>query len=375
MEKIIITARASELVDFLAMEDGIYKNILYNRDFINRQFIESDLLKTDDGKIYFVCNTYTIKKGKKYYIKNKSRKGFTLNEKGKLSIWFGSDIAGNPNFINALQALNIDWFINEGNKLWPFMTKTLFEKVITGKITNPIDFLSGYLKLSRINASPKLMYAACKAINMNKNIFLRGAYTAKDVNHYLEFLINNREAHHPHLVDLISQSKILERKIDFKWSAKRMDEEHISWTKEIMAAEISSIPDKTVSVNLYERIAPHAPEFFESLDTQKKVFMEGTLMLHCVYSNYWGTIDRGEYLAYHINWKGQEATLGLYIDSDKNKPLRLSQVYGKRNSPVSSELRVAVIEALQQLNYDLHERGVSLIKEGIPVNNEIFIPF
>lgn len=374
MEKIIITPRASELIDFLAMEDGIYKNILYSRDFINRQFIESDLLKTDDGKIYFVYNIYTIKKGKKYYIKNKSRKGFTLDEKGKLSIWFGSDIAGNPNFINALKALNIDWFINEGNKLWPFMTKTLFEKVITGKITNPIDFLSGYLKLSRINASPKLLYNACKTVGLNRNGFLRGAYTAKDVNHYLEFLLDGNQLI-SNLVDLITQAKILERKIDFKWSAKRMDEEHTAWTTEIMAAEMYSIPDAEVKVNHYKQLADCVPNFFEPLDTQKKVFVEGTMMKHCVYTNYWGTINIGEYLAYHINWKGQEATLGLYIDSDKNKPLRLSQVYGKRNSPVSSELRVAVTDALVQLNYDLHKRGVSLIKEGIPVNNENFLPF
>jgi hypothetical protein len=357
------------------MEDGIYKNILYSRDFISRQFIESDLIKTDDGKIYFVYNIYTIKKGKKYYIKNKSRKGFTLDEKGKLSIWFGSDIAGNPNFINALKALNIDWFINEGNKLWPFMTKTLFEKVITGKITNPIDFLSGYLKLSRINASPKLMYAACKTVGLTRNSFLRGAYTAKDVNHYLESLVNKDTVQTAHIEDLITQSKILERKIDFKWSAKRMDEEHTAWTTEIMAAEMHSIPDAEVKVNHYKQLADCVPNFFEPLDTQKKVFVEGTMMKHCVYTNYWSTINIGEYLAYHINWKGQEATLGLYIDSDKNKPLRLSQLFGKRNSPVSSELRVAVTDALVQLNYDLHERGVSLIKPGIAVNNETFLPF
>ena len=374
MEKIIITPRASELVDFLAMEDGIYKNILYNREFINRQFIESDLLKTDDGKIYFVWNTYTLKKGKKYYIKNKSRKGFTLDEKGKISIWFGSDIAGNPNFINALKALNIDWFMNESNKLWPFMTKTLFEKVITGKITNPIDFLSGYLKLSHIKASPKLMYNACKTVGLNKNSFLRGAYTAKDVNHYLEFLLDGNQLN-SNLEDLVTQSKILERKIDFKWSPKRMEEEHTAWTKEIMAAEVHSIPDVEVKVNHYKQLADCVPDFFEPLDTQKKVFVEGTMMKHCVYTNYWGTINRGEYLAYHIKWMEQEATLGLYIDSDKRKQIRLSQVYGVRNSAVSKSLRDQVSIAIEVINTLLYKKGASLISNIEKVDTLEYTPF
>jgi hypothetical protein len=369
MEKIIIIPRDSKLVDFFAMEDGIYKNILFNREIASFQFAESDLVKMDDGKIHFAHTMYTVKKGKKYYTKNKSKKGFTVDEKGKLKIWYGSDIAGNQMFSNALKALKIDWFTNEEEKLWPFMTKTLFEKVITGKITNPIDYLSGYLKLSRINASPKLLYSLCKKMTLTKISLLRGAYAAKDVNHYLEFHLGDTSGYN-HLDDLISQSRILEKKIDFKWSAKRMNEEHTLWTKEIMAAEIHSIPDKEVKVNNYKKIAEFVPEFFEALDTQKKVYTEGSLMQHCVYTNYWDNINRGAFLAYHIKWKDQEATLGLH--SYENNVIRISQIYGVRNSPVSSELRDEVKKIVDWINANVVDKSVEFLNEQGALE---FIPF
>lgn len=360
MEKIIINKRPIYIDNFLAMEDGVYKNIIYNREITNREFVESDLMKTDDGKIYYAHKVYKVKKGKKYYVKLKSKKGFTVDEKGKLKVWFGSDVASNPHFYTALKALNIDWFTNEENRLWPFMTKTLFEKVITGKITNPIDYLSGYLKLSRINASPKLLYSVCKKLNLSKITFLRGAYTAKDVNHYLEFLLDENRLN-SNLEDLVTQSKILEKKIDFKWSTKRMDEEHTLWTKEIMAAEVTSIPDREVKVNNYKRISEFVPEFFEALDTQKKVFVEGSTMKHCVYTNYWPSINDGTFLAYHIKWKNQEATLGLSCYD--TKVIRISQIYGVRNSAVSSELRDEVRKIVDWINANVVDKSVEFLKE------------
>jgi hypothetical protein len=360
MEKIIINTRPNEIDEFLAMEDGVYKNIIYNRTITNKEFVESDLMKSDDGKIYYANSIYKVKKGKKYYVKLKSKKGFTVDEKGKLKIWYGSDVTSNPHFCTALRALKIDWFTNEEEKLWPFMTKTLFEKVITGKITNPIDYLSAYLKLSRINASPKLLYSLCKKMRLTKISLLRGAYAAKDVNHYLEFHLGDT-SNYTHLDDLITQSRILEKKIDFKWSAKRMNEEHTLWTKEIMAAEIHSIPDKEVKVNNYKKIAEFVPEFFEALDTQKKVYTEGSLMQHCVYTNYWDNINRGAFLAYHIKWKDQEATLGLH--SYENNVIRISKIYGVRNSPVSSELGDEVRRAVDWINANVVDKSVEFLKE------------
>jgi hypothetical protein len=369
MERIIIKTKPTEIAEFLEMEDGVYKNIIYNRNITNKEFIESDLIKTDDGKIHYGYSVYKVKKGKKYYVKLKSKKGFTVDEKGKLKVWYGSDVASNPHFCTALRALNIDWFTNEDEKLWPFITKTLFEKVITGKITNPIDYLSAYLKLSRINASPKLLYSLCKKMRLTKISLLRGAYAAKDVNHYLEFHLGDT-SNYTHLDDLISQSRILEKKIDFKWSAKRMNEEHTLWTKEIMAAEIHSIPDKEVKVNNYKKIAEFVPEFFEALDTQKKVYTEGSLMQHCVYTNYWDNINRGTFLAYHIKWKDQEATLGLH--SYENNVIRISQIYGVRNSPVSSELRDEVRKIVDWINANVVDKSVEFLSEQAALE---FTPF
>lgn len=363
MEKIVINHRPDDISNFLSMEDGIYKNIIYSRDICYREFVESDLVKTDEGKIYYGFNIYKIKKGKKYYLKIKSKKGFTVDEKGKLNIWYGSDLVSNPHFANAFKALKIDWFSNEEDILWPYITKSIFEKVIKGKITNPIDYFSEYLKLSRIKASPKLMYSVCKELRIHKIKFLREANSAKDVNHYLEYLLETNKSKKDHLNDsifprntfyhlddLITQSRILDRKIDYKWSAKRMEDEHNKWTSEIMKIEMDTVPDKEVSVNLYEKLSDYLPEFFTPLDTQKKAFIEGSEMKHCIYTNYWRSIDTGEYLAYHVRWKDENATLGLSVKSSSPKlNLTFSQLYGKRNTPVSKELRDLVLSTLSKL--------------------------
>lgn len=365
MERIVIIPRNEDMISFLEREDSIYKNIIYEREIRYRDFVESDLIKTDEGKIYYALNVYKIKKGKKYYAKLKSKKGFTVDEKGKLKIWYGSDILSNPHFLESLKALKIDWFVNEGDYLWKFITKTLFEKIITGKITNPIDYLRAYLKLSKINASPKLLYEVCRSHKeFNKISFLQMAYVAKDVDHYLEWLLQNRNESSARQImfDTANQARILDRKIDFKWSYKRLNEEHTKWTQDIMQEEISSIPDSKVSVNNYDIVSAYVPDFFDPLDTQKKVFSEGTIMKHCVYTNYWRSIEDGRYLVYHIKLGGEEATLGLSVNKEKNS-LDFSQLYGKRNSMVSAELRDIVLSFLQSINERINKNKISLISK------------
>jgi hypothetical protein len=98
-------------------------------------------------------------------------------------------------------------------------------------------------------------------------------------------------------------------------------------------------------------------------------------MQHCVYTNYWTSINNGNFLAYHIIWKGHEATLGLYIEDSKPKSkLKFSQLFGRRNSSVSNELRVEINESLDRVNDDLYRMGVSLSTGNTNDNSVEFIP-
>lgn len=368
MERIVINEMPESVKEFFQMPDSLYKNIVYRRNHLGSNYVESDIIKTDTGCIHYCMNQYMIKKGKKYYKKLKSRKGFTLDEKGKLKIWYGSDISNNPHFFNVLKPLNIDWFTDSknANVLWSFMTKTLFEKILNGKITNPIDYLKGYLKLSRIDASPKLLYDLLRQEGTTKANFLHGAVVAKDVNHYIEYCQSADKF--SHMSDFIDQARILERKIDFKWSIKRMNDEHNNWSEEIMKVEMDIVEDIPPRLNQYEVVSPYIPDSFKPLDTKKKVFVEASMMKHCLYTNYWASIDSGFYLAYHIDCGGESATLGLHIsEMGKGDKIQFNQMNGKRNQSCSVVLLDYVKKELFKINEAMKRDNVKF--------NEMLLPF
>jgi len=174
----------------------------------------------------------------------------------------------------------------------PYITKTVAEKILSKKITNNIDLLKEYLKLMRINASPKMLYCLINRKDINKMALLRNFSVAKDVNHAIEYLQGDDH----HAIDMIDQAFILQRKIDFSWSPNRMREEHSKWTKEIMEAEINEMDDKEIEgLEKYETFTPTG---FKLLKTQKEVFQEGKIMSHCIYTSYWSRIKNGNYLLY-----------------------------------------------------------------------------
>ena len=363
-----------DIKEFFAMEDGPVKNIMYYNKIIGRDYPVSDILKKEDGTMHHAHCVYTVKKGKKYYPKLKTKKGFTLDSKGKLKIWFGSNMQNSQHLYDVLVALKHDWFVND-SFLWGFMTKTLYEKILTGKITNPIDFLSGYLKLSRIKASPKLLYDVCKRRGFSKAALLKNAAVAKDFNHFLEWEMGREMSLSGDTPgDMIRQALILDKKIDFKWSPRRLEEEHRNWTREIMKIEADSIPD--CKVNHYDMIRHLLPPYFEPLETQKRVFEEGSTMQHCVYTNYWKNIAEGTYMAFHVELNGEKATYGMIISYDG---LRSNQLYGFRNSPVSPAMREAVSKAEAQLilkSKDIIKKYLSSKNLAFGQNaNEEFLPF
>jgi hypothetical protein len=140
------------------------------------------------------------------------------------------------------------------------------------------------------------------------------------------------------------QAVILNRKIDYTWSEKRIKSEHDQWTKDLMAIEAENLPDETVDTDKFHGLFPNN---WELLNTQKRVYIEGKAMSHCVYTNYWPSIKSGQYLAFHVSLNGEEATLGIELGTHKWK---IHQLYAKYNAHVSSQMRTHVENALHPLN-------------------------
>jgi len=93
MEIIPIVPVQQQYKDFMSMPDGLNKNISYYNNLQGFQFTEANLCKKDGMTYYSVSNFKIVKSSKtSYYTKRTSRDGFTINEKGKLKVWFGKNI-------------------------------------------------------------------------------------------------------------------------------------------------------------------------------------------------------------------------------------------------------------------------------------------
>ena len=361
--------------EFMNMPSSVVKNIKYYREIMGHSFIEANICKKD-GCVYFSHTVFNVKKSKNgYYRQNKSRDGFTVDQKGKIKVWFGKNIFQIPCIGEVFNYLNCNWL---DQKLYPYVTKTILEKIIAGKITNNIDVVKAYFKMMKINGSPSLFLKMINTNNVSKIELMRYMSVAKDVNHLFEYWIirHSAETDYPKnqlFYDMVQEAHILDKKIDFNWSFNRLKEEHKAWTQEIMQYEIESLDDISVeSLNKFDR---YTPEGFKLLKTQREVFYEGKTMNHCVYTAYWNSIAKGNYLAYHVNINGEEATLGLHIYGDT---ISYNQCFSYYNKSISPELSTITMEFFNHLKEQVERDGVLKIEKHetvdhleIPLNNQI----
>lgn len=366
MRTVVLRAIEQRALDFIHMEDSVYKNILYNRDFHGHTFTEANIVYKED-KIYYAYSEYKIRRGVKYFLKKSAKNGFTFDTTtNKLQIWYGKNVQNLIMIQNAvLSIVNNNWM---NNSYWDFMTKSLVEKILAKKITNEQDLAKAILKLHRVKGSHSKFHTAITERSLSKQRFLIGVNCAKNFDHFLDHHVNNSHDYNNDLFDLERQAVTLNRKIDYTWSEKRIKSEHEAWTKELMSIEAESIPDQTVTS--LQRFDGLFPNNWEILNTQKRVYIEGKSMNHCVYTNYWDAIKAGNYLAVHIIYGDEEATLGMRLNYDK---YNIHQLYTKHNQRVSDEMQNYVNGILLHLNTSDHAK--SILDVQVPVFDTAFLPF
>lgn len=357
METIQVVQPTEQFTEFMALPDGLVKNIRYYNNIIGNSFTEASITKKD-GCIYYSSNVFKVVKSTKssYYIKRVIKDGFTIDQKGKLSVWFNKSIFQIPFINEVFKYFNFNWL---SVKLYPFITKGIFEKMIAGKVTNNTDVCKAYLKAMRINCSPALFLNLFETSTISKQDFLRQSSVAKDTNHLIEYLhkyeSGDKSKYEKRQIfnDMVTEAQILEKKIDFTWSLNRLKEEHKDWTEQIMKVEIDSLDD--VKISKIEKFDKYTPQQFKLLQTQKEVFIEGCTMKHCIYTAYWSSIKTGNYLVYHIDLGDEEATLGINLYNDK---IIFNQCYSRYNHKVSDVLDLKARTFVEELNEQVKKDGV-----------------
>ena len=135
------------------------------------------------------------------------------------------------------------------------------------------------------------------------------------------------------LYDLLNSAIKLGEVVDFTWSERRVAEEHKRQTRELMAKEIDekeNIPIYNVSKELINTKNIHL------LNTEKDVFAEGTLMHHCLYTNYFKKMQQHKHIAFHMS-SPEECTFSCVKTFDGR--IVMDQIYLAYDKPVQDKTR------------------------------------
>lgn len=309
-----------------------------------------------EERIVYSEVSYTIKMGKKAYPSQVGKRGFTFDKKSeKIKFWYLSSINHMEHLALLLRKLNKEWVVDEGfikNKMVPsrlhlqqpsrlnWITKTVLEKVLAGKITNPTQAVKQIIKVNHIKgASPKLLK---KFIKENEKIDL---LIVKDCLTDINCFLSDRKPFESDLMrDVIKQAKALDRKINPKWSKKRLNQLHIEWSREIMKEELKYLEEEVVE---FEYPIPLPPNV-EHIVNRKRLFEEGNMMDHCAYTNYWERVKNKSYLIFHVEIEedGGKFTVGgrPLFENSKCVDIRIDQICGIHNATPPTNVRNYIME-------------------------------
>jgi hypothetical protein len=125
--------------------------------------------------------------------------------------------------------------------------------------------------------------------------------------------------------DILSYAIDNNQIIDFTWSTKRLNEEHLRQIRLANAKEISSKEQKPIYDLTFE-----LPKNIELLNTELDIFMEGMKMSHCLYRCYYGKIKKHNYIAFHMT-DPEDCTFSFCLKDDK---VTFDQIFLKYDMPV-----------------------------------------
>ena len=307
-------------------------NLKYEQkmQYLGKNRITTRLSATDHCIYYIQEHKTIVRVGKSIFPQLLFKQSIYIN---KSEIGISKGVTADFIF-SFFKLLGIDWFkdINENNIHWVVKNKTIFKRIITNRIYNEETLYksigSSVLKLK--NIPWKVIRNYYNNYKCNYHISLTDLYWfTKNIEQSVEVLVKAPIDKQHLYYDLIVDATKLNQIVDLKWSDKRINDEHKKQVQQLMEREI----DNKEEIPIYDV----SPDLFpiKLLNTEKEIFIEGKVMHHCLYTNYYNRIKHHSYIAFHINHP-EECTLGIHMIDGKAK---LNQIYKKYDVPVNKETR------------------------------------
>jgi hypothetical protein len=350
-----------ELQVIMAMPAEAQRFMWYTQK-INKEFAITQTWTSDDDTHFYVKRTIVhVRFNKKLYCKYTPDRGFAYNKVTKdIKPWFGGTMKTmDEEMLNAFFAeTSLDWLVDaiSTNKTYRNMLGlSILKRILKGKITNRLDLVKAYIKSSPSFAGSRTMPVSRIVKYLNEKSY----HGIDDMISYIKVSVNpeatanayisldNNASFMDHWKDpnqewinfgheLMNQAKVLDRKIDFTWSYRRMLQVHEDWTRDIMGMELEMVPDTNFE---YEGDL-WLPEGLKLISNQKDLFKEGSEMHHCVYTNHrYNVIDKREFI-FCGDFGNDRFTVSVVSDygpKDHPRTFSIQQMYGKRNSQVKRE--------------------------------------
>jgi hypothetical protein len=323
MRHILSQTNKEQYLQLREKSEGEQRYMFYSDKLESKTFFEA-VLKDEEDKIIYSERTYQLMFNKKIFPFSKQASGWSFDKRTqKLKVWPNTAFysLGMERQEKLFTLLGKEWMEHIRWNL--ILNKSLLEKILQNKITNPRQACEHFIKVNRFpkHTSVKYMLDYLKNVS-ERHTILKVKDVFKDINHYLE----NHTDHGTRLDDMVKQALILNEKIDFRWSKKRMGEVHQDWTQRIMEKELTFGEDHKL---LYQDIG--LPSEFEVIKSQRRLFEEGTKMQHCIYTNYLTGWKNKEYIVLHCTaTTGETCTVGIGHLYGKNLH-GIDQIHMKHN--------------------------------------------
>lgn len=320
------------------------ENIQRYKVFGNKVHTTSVQTKTEtDDKIIIKHTQCRPVFRRAYYIDKKNIEGITYDKQTKeVKIWFGKqfyELTGGIRNAFLKSFPELEWAANLSYGMINLINNTILKAMLKGKITNPRLLLQRYLNTSlgkKYNLEYERIYQKLKNTS---DYFTIREHASKSLyftnpTEYLIYImdeaVNDKlNADFYTIEDMITQAKILNKKINLSWSSKRLNEVHSEWTREIMSYEINQLEQKEYYSDV-ELDFRHSN--LELITNKVDLFKEGSEMKHCVYTNYNSRVEAKRYFVFKYTRGSVRATVGIRYDLVNAE---LDQMYGIGNSHIS----------------------------------------
>ena len=157
--------------------------------------------------------------------------------------------------------------------------------------------------------------------------------------------------------DLLDCAVKLNEIVDFTWSAKRINLEHLRQIRLLKQQEISEKSNEPI----YEHTI--GSDTIKQLNTEIDVYMEGMSMNHCLYTCYYNRIASKKYIAFHMT-APEDCTFSL--TKPMGNDIHLDQIFLSHDRAVQLETKKIAEQFLQQHKDELlqmFEEKTNIVKE------------